>query len=31
MGYASTLMIALSVTVLIVVVCLVRLRRVCDW
>ena len=31
MGYASTLMIALSVTILGVIVCIVRLRRICDW
>jgi multiple sugar transport system permease protein len=31
MGYASTLMIALSVTILGVIVCIVHLRRICDW
>ena len=31
MGYASTLMIALAVTVLVVAACLVQLRRACDW
>jgi multiple sugar transport system permease protein len=31
MGYASTLMIALSVTILGVIVVMVRLRRICDW
>jgi multiple sugar transport system permease protein len=31
MGYASTLMIALSVTIMGVVVCMVRLRRICAW
>jgi multiple sugar transport system permease protein len=31
MGYASTLMIALSVTILGVIVCIVRLRRIVDW
>jgi multiple sugar transport system permease protein len=31
MGYASTLMLALTATVLVVAFCLVQLRRVCDW
>ncbi len=31
MGYASALMIALSLTIVVVVVFMVRLRRICDW
>ena len=31
MGYASALMIALSIVIFAVVACLVRLRRACEW
>jgi multiple sugar transport system permease protein len=31
MGYASALMIALSIVIFAVVACLVRLRRICEW